>query len=180
MGLNDNIIKISRNIEEQQKRKEFELLEKEQKTAIKMDLRSILRQSLIEGVELKKNIYNEDFKINLIDEIIEKRDAFLINKGFTSCYLDSIYYVTASEAERIVKRSQKFQEQLQSKPIKKEELKLQPIRAVQPVRNNYSADFTKDLLNFFSVFLKIFTCSVGLAAGFITAMSGNKKRKIRR
>ena len=177
MGLNDNINKIGRSIEEQQKKKELELLAAEQKKAIKMDLKSILRQSLIEGIELKKNIYNEDFKINIIDDIMSRRDLFLNSKNFTSSYLESIYYITAIEAERIVKRSQKFQEQLQSKPIKKEELKLQPIRALQPVRNNYSADFTKDLFDFFSVFLKIFACPVGLATGFISAMSGNKKEK---
>lgn len=100
MGMYSELNKINQSINQQAV--EIKKTQEHQKMVeyVKNELDGILLASLM----TKTNIFNDDIKSIVIDEVINSTDVLLYNKDYTRQYVNKRYYTLARQVEQIKKK----------------------------------------------------------------------------
>lgn len=108
MGMYDELNKISRIIEENKKKDEYNQTQATTNQVKKYNLLSLLQAELMEAEAEGYNLYHQNTKDRIIEAVVENPDAsFLHSKDYTVFFLESNYYSKAKAVQNIQKQLDK-------------------------------------------------------------------------
>lgn len=108
MGMYDELNKISRIIEQNKKKDEYNQTQATVNQVKKYNLLSLLQAELMEAEAEGYNLYHQHTKDRIIEAIIENPDAsFLHSKDYTVYFLEANYYSKAKAVQNIQKQIDK-------------------------------------------------------------------------
>lgn len=169
MGMYDELNKISRIIEQNKKKDEYNQTQATVNQVKKYNLLSLLQAELMEAEAEGYNLYHQNTKDRIIEAVVENPDAsFLHSKDYTVFFLESNYYSKAKavqniqkqldkpriEAEKEAEKQAKMLEKMQIKQEKEAE-RLQKEQEKEETKAQMSK---KEILHDIAHALKILSC----------------------